>query len=80
MKASRKPEKQGPGLQVGAGTVELLYHRRGSRTVVEVIANTAPLEVMQTPRWPWAQPPWSCRPGTSLAMAPSEAPTYPWRK
>jgi len=41
------------GLRVGQGTVDLIYHRRGSRTVVEVIGKTAPLEVMQTRRWPW---------------------------
>jgi len=41
------------GLRVGEGTVDLIYHRRGSRTVVEVMGKTAPLEVMQTHRWPW---------------------------
>lgn len=41
------------GLRFGEGTVDLIYRRRGSRTVVEVIGKTSPLEVMQTRRWPW---------------------------
>ena len=40
------------GLRVGEGTVDLIYHRRGSRTVVEVIGKTAPVELVQTRRWP----------------------------
>jgi glycogen debranching enzyme len=40
------------GLRVGEAAVDLIYHRRGSRTVVEVIGQTAPLEVIQTKRWP----------------------------
>ena len=41
------------GLRVGEGTVDLIYHRRGSRTVVELIGKTSPVELIQTPRWPW---------------------------
>ncbi|MCH8920380.1 MAG: amylo-alpha-1,6-glucosidase [Chloroflexi bacterium] len=41
------------GLRVGEGTVDLIYHRRGSRTVVEVIGKTSPVELVQTRRWPW---------------------------
>ncbi len=41
------------GLRVGEGTVDLIYHRRGSRTVVELIGKTSPMELIQTPRWPW---------------------------
>ncbi len=39
-------------LSVGEAALDLIYHRRGSRTVVEVIGQTAPLEVIQTSRWP----------------------------
>ena len=41
------------GLRVGEGTVDLIYNRRGSRTVVEVIGKTSPVELVQTRRWPW---------------------------
>jgi len=41
------------GLRVGEGTVDLMYRRRGSRTVVEVIGKTSPVELVQTRRWPW---------------------------
>ena len=40
------------GLRVGEASLDLIYHRRGSRTVVEVIGQTAPLEVVRTRRWP----------------------------
>ena len=40
------------GLRVGEASLDLIYHRRGSRTVVEVIGQTAPLEVVRTTRWP----------------------------
>jgi glycogen debranching enzyme len=40
------------GLRVGEAMVDLIYHRRGSRTVAEVIGKTAPLTVIQTRRWP----------------------------
>ena len=40
------------GLRVGEGTVDLIYNRRGSRTVVEVIGKTSPVELVQTRRWP----------------------------
>ncbi len=41
------------GLRVGEGTVDLIYHLRGPRTVVEVIGETSPVELVQTRRWPW---------------------------
>jgi glycogen debranching enzyme len=40
------------GVHVGDGTVDLIYHRRASRTVVEVIGKTSPVELVQTRRWP----------------------------
>lgn len=41
------------GLRVGEVEVDLSYYRRGSRNLVEVIGRSAPLEVIQTERWPW---------------------------
>jgi glycogen debranching enzyme len=41
------------GLRVGEVAVDLSYYRRGSRNLVEVIGRSAPLEVIQTERWPW---------------------------
>lgn len=41
------------GLRVGEGSVDLIYHRRRTRTVAEVIGRTAPIEVVKTDRWPW---------------------------
>lgn len=41
------------GLRVGASALDLIYRRRGSRTVVEVIGQTGSLEVVRTNRWPW---------------------------
>ena len=43
------------GLRVGEATVDLIFHRRGSRTEAEVIGQTGPLEVTQTGRWPTRQ-------------------------
>lgn len=40
------------GLRVGEVTLDLIYHRRRSRTIVEVIGQTGPLEIVQTDRWP----------------------------
>jgi len=40
------------GLRVGEAAVDLVFHRRGSRTVAEVIGQTGQLEVVQTGRWP----------------------------
>lgn len=40
-------------LRVGSVALDLIYHHRGTRTVVEVIGKTAPLKVIQTARWPW---------------------------
>lgn len=40
------------GVRVGEGTVDLIYHRRGSRTVVELIGRTAPVELVRARRWP----------------------------
>jgi glycogen debranching enzyme len=45
------------GLRVGEATLDLIYHRRRSRTVVEVIGQTGPLEVARTDRWPTHQVP-----------------------
>ena len=41
------------GLRVGKGTIDLIFNRRGSRTVTEVIGQTASVDVVQTRRWPW---------------------------
>jgi hypothetical protein len=38
------------GLRKGEATVDLISHRRGSRTVVEVIGKTFRLELVQTRR------------------------------
>lgn len=40
------------GLRVGRSRVDLIFHRRGSRTVAEVIGKAAPLEVVQVSAWP----------------------------
>jgi glycogen debranching enzyme len=40
-------------LRVGNAALDLIYQRRGTRTVVDVIGKTAPLKVIQTARWPW---------------------------
>jgi glycogen debranching enzyme len=40
------------GLRVGEVTLDLIYHRRRSRTIVEVIGQTGPLEIVQTDSWP----------------------------
>jgi glycogen debranching enzyme len=40
------------GLKVGQASVDLVFHRRGRRTVVEVIGQTGALEILQTSAWP----------------------------
>lgn len=40
------------GLRVGQSEVDLLYHRRGERTRVDVLAVRGPLKVMRASRWP----------------------------
>jgi hypothetical protein len=40
------------GLRVGEARLDLIYHRRRSRTVVEVIGQAGPIEVVRTERWP----------------------------
>ncbi len=40
------------GVRVGEGTVDLIYNRRGSRTVVELIGKTSPVELIRARRWP----------------------------
>jgi len=40
------------GLRVGNGTLDLMYHRQRTRTVVEVIGRTGEIEVVRTDRWP----------------------------
>ena len=39
-------------LRVGDGAIDLMFERRGSRTVVETISQTGPIEVLKRRRWP----------------------------
>lgn len=44
------------GLRLGEATVDLIFHRRGARTVTEVIGQTGRLDVIHARRWPTRRP------------------------